>query len=245
MNTIVEISTPLLITNANKVSDVAPKPQGLCSRLACGMASCLDHFNLGVGSAAIIIPVSGGVSYLAGKAGLIQVISSHLGLIKKVAASDAIGNLMNGLVLQIGSSIPRKYQSVFALQVGLGNVGVPIAEEILFRGLIQDLLLTRIPKYVIKKIAPGKEKALDTKIVRAICIIITAAHFSATHLVDSEILDDSFSSKLLVSTFVGGIGLGILKESKAGLLGAIGCHIANNMISYGFLELLKNMAISK
>jgi len=42
---------------------------------------------------------------------------------------------------------------------------------------------------------------------------------------------DSYFRMQLVSTFVGGIGLGILKESKVGLLGAIGSHIGNNMLA--------------
>ena len=42
---------------------------------------------------------------------------------------------------------------------------------------------------------------------------------------------DTYVSLQLVATFVGGIGLGILKESNAGLLGAIGAHVTNNMIA--------------
>jgi hypothetical protein len=245
----VESSTPMILSNTDIVPGVMPKPQGLCNRLVYGTANCVKRFGMGVAAAGITTPISGGVSYLAGKVGLIQEIGDQASLIKEQVANmaklgfkmdgDAIMNapcMMEELVKQINSNIPwpEAHASVFALkasQVKLIGVGIPIAEEILFRGLIQDVLLTRVPKYVIRKIAPGKETALDTRIAKAARITLTAALFSAAHLANSGFFADSYVSMQLVSTFVGGIGLGILKESKVGLLGAMGGHIANNMIA--------------
>lgn len=255
MNTNMAVnSTPTLVSSeVNKVVDgkvdEKAKSPGLCTRLAYGTANCVKRFGLGVAAAGIGTPISWGASYLAGKVGLIQEIGDQASLVKEQMAnmaklgfkmdSDAIMNAtckMQTLVDQINSNIPWKeaHTSVFAVkaaQVGMMGVGIPIVEEIVFRGLIQDVLLTRIPKYVIKKIAPGKETALDTRIAKAARITLTAALFSAAHLANSGFFADSYVSMQLVATFVGGIGLGILKESNAGLLGAMGGHIANNMIA--------------
>lgn len=242
-------STPALVSSeVNKVPDESTKSPGLCTRLPSGTANCVKCFGLGVAAAGIEIPISWGASYLAGKVGLIQQVGDRASFIKEQAANmakhgykidgDVIENAtckMQALVDQINSNIPGEeaHTSVFGLKAAkVGMIGVygPIIEELLFRGLIQDVLLTRIPKYVIKKIAPGKETALDTRVAQATRITLAAALFSAAHLTNSD-MPDSYVSMQLVATFVGGIALGILKESKAGLLGAMGCHIGGNMIA--------------
>lgn len=224
------------------------KSPGLCTRLAYGTVNCVKRFGLGVAAAGIGIPIAWGASYLAGKVGLIQEMGDPASLIKEqVAKYTAMGGLkidgdvianatcqMQTLADQINSNSPweEPFISVFAIKatiVAIAGVGVPIFEEIIFRDLIQNFFLTWIPKYVIKKIAPGKETILDTRIAQAARIILTAALFSAAHLGNSKYFADAVVSMQLVTTFVGGIGLGILKESKAGLLGAMGGHMANNM----------------
>ncbi len=49
------------------------------------------------------------------------------------------------------------------------------------------------------------------------------------HLQNSAVFDDGYVSDQLMRTFVMGLGLGILKKSKAGMLGAIGAHVVNNL----------------
>lgn len=242
-------STPMLISNANKIPDVIPKPQRLCTRLAYGTANCVKRFGMNVAAVGIGTPISMGASYLANKVGLIQGTGDQANLIKEqIAIMARLGFKMDGdaimnatckieeLVKQINSNIPRpqahtSVSAVKATLVGTTGVGFPIIEEILFRGLVQDVLLTRIPKFVLKKVLPGKETALDTRIAKAARITLTAALFSASHLTNSGLFADSYISMQLVATFALGIGLGILKESKAGLLGTMGGHIAHNMIA--------------
>lgn len=105
----------------------------------------------------------------------------------------------------------------------------PICEELVFRYLLQDVILTKIPKYVVKKIAPGKETALDTTVAKAIRIVVTAVLFSGAHYSNDHLSPQKLCYQL-VSTAVGGITLGILKESKAGLLGAVASHATFNML---------------
>jgi hypothetical protein len=249
MNTDMNLKSAPVSSDVNTVLEASAKSPGLCTRLAYDTANYVKRFGLGVAAGGIGSHISWGASYLAGKVGLIQEIGDLASSVKEHMAnmakhgfkidSDAIINStckMQALVDQVNSNIPweQEHTSVFAFkaaQVGMEGIGMPIVEEIVFRGLIQDVLLTRIPKYVIRKIAPGKEIALDTKIAKVARITLTAALFSATHLANSGFLADSHVSKQLVAAIVAGIGLGILKESNAGLLGAIGGHIANNIIA--------------
>ncbi|MBM3183732.1 MAG: CPBP family intramembrane metalloprotease [Chlamydiae bacterium] len=96
---------------------------------------------------------------------------------------------------------------------------------------MQDVLLKRLPKWALKKIAPGKEAALDSRIAKVARVVLTAALFSAFHLVNQGVLSDAYVKAQLIGTFVLGLGFGAIKESKAGLLGSIGAHMANNMLA--------------
>ena len=96
---------------------------------------------------------------------------------------------------------------------------IPIIEEILFRYLLQDVIFTQIPKYVLKRIKPGSEVVLDSRSFKIAKIFLTATLFSAGHIQERR-----------VHAFIGGVVYGILKESKYGLVSTIGGHIANNTI---------------
>lgn len=107
----------------------------------------------------------------------------------------------------------------------------PVQEEIFFRYLVQDVLFTKIPKYIVKKITPGRETTFfDSSTAKAIRITLTAAAFSAIHLFNKG-EPPSIIKIQVVSTFAMGIGFGIVKESKAGLLGSIGAHMAFNFVA--------------
>lgn len=205
---------------------------------------CIKRFGFGVAAEGIILPVTGGAVFLSQKIGLIQEMGDSANLIKELVAkvsvlanikldAETIANAtcpLQEFVSQIGAP----HQAVFKLKaglVGLVAVGTPIVEEVIFRGLIQDVMLKRVPKYLIKKIAPGKETALDSTIAKITRITLTAALFSASHLSNLEALPDSYVSAQVVGTFVMGIGWGALKEfePKGGLLSSIGAHITQNL----------------
>lgn len=119
-----------------------------------------------------------------------------------------------------------------------------IFEEIQFRYLLQDWILTRIPKKTIACILPGKESYLNSNLYKAIKILITAylfseAHRSNTYMCNLTIKESEYQ---LVNTFVLGIILGIAKESRLGLSGAIGLHAGNNLqaLALGWLKESKN-----
>lgn len=244
MNTTVESSTPMQISNANRVPDVTPKPQGLCTRLAYGTANCVKRFGLGVAAAGIITPLTTGTYYLAQLGGLLpevtreNTIRGTITNLQNMGLKFNIESLLNATCYveeytkQYNSNVPfYMHQTPLSMKViNSANVGViaPLLEEVLFRGLMQDVLLTRIPKFIVKKIAPGRETALDSSVAKAARITLTAAAFSAFHLQNQGLFADSYVTMQLVAAFAMGIGFGMLKESKAGLLGSVGAHMANN-----------------
>lgn len=230
------------------------KPLSLCSRMAYDIVSCTKKFGLGVAAAGIITPLANGVSSLAQMGGLIPKITTE-GNIREVVANyqkmnftemnadklvnascyiEELTRQLNLHAIQSSAGWEMLDYTVSSLKgetVGSLAIGIPMGEEILFRGLIQGTYLTRIPKYVIKKFAPGKETVLDTTIAKVARILLTSAAFSAYHLQNQGVVSDAYVTMQLVATFVMGIGFGLLKESKAGLLGSIGAHMANNFVA--------------
>lgn len=107
----------------------------------------------------------------------------------------------------------------------------PLGEELAFRGLLQDVLLKRVTKWAVKKIAPEKEKALDSPAAKVIRVLLSAAAFSAYQLHQTNPSFGAVGSARFVQAFVLGLGLGWLKESSAGLGGSLGLHVAHAFYS--------------
>lgn len=61
------------------------------------------------------------------------------------------------------------------------QVGVVIAEEILFRKIIQSYSLYKIPQKIIKTINPEYKKVVDKKISKNVRALLTALIFSLSH----------------------------------------------------------------
>lgn len=226
------------------------RSSSLCVRMAYRTANVVKRFGIGVAAACIVTPISLGSIFLAQKMELIQGTGDRLSLLKEGAAkladlgiyldTEALANPicpMEEYAKQWNRTFrnsPELQLTVFGLKASLFAfvvLAAPLCEEVIFRGLIQDVLLKRIPKYFVKKIAPGKETSLDSNISKVVRITLTAALFSAAHLSNSKIAADSYVSMNLIATFVLGIGCGVLKETKAGLLGAVGAHMNNNIFA--------------
>lgn len=102
----------------------------------------------------------------------------------------------------------------------------PIYEEIIYRGYYQDFILTRVPNYCFKNLTLTKN-LLDSKIVKLARITFVSYLFAKEHLEGP--LPDDYKKAQAIGAFTMGIGLGLLKESKPGLLGAIGAHFSHNL----------------
>jgi membrane protease YdiL (CAAX protease family) len=129
-------------------------------------------------------------------------------------------NLLSG-----ENNTPESIARVSALQL----IVIPVvAEELIFRGLLQDVILKRLVGKVVQKIAPSHAGLVDSKIYTAIRIALTTYAFMSIHEANRAIMADSYVDKQLVGTIIMGIGFGILKEAK-GLSWAIGAHAINNL----------------
>lgn len=103
----------------------------------------------------------------------------------------------------------------------------PIKEELIFRGLIQDLLLKRLLGKAIQAVSPRNASWVDSRVAKIFRIIITAALFGAAHLGTQGQAAFKFQA---FYAFAGGCILGAIKESRLGLIGSIGCHMMNNAL---------------
>lgn len=113
----------------------------------------------------------------------------------------------------------------------------PVLEELCFRGVIQGVLLQDLPKGIVKTIAPGKEKILNSTLAKTIRIALAASLFAFAHLSNEGRFPDSYVKAQVVGSLVSGVIYGILQESRLGLLSAIGAHFVNNCIASVMISL--------
>lgn len=109
------------------------------------------------------------------------------------------------------------------------NLMIPIAEETFFRGLIQDVVLTRLVSKVVKRNFADYASMLDSKIYTGIRILLTSLYFSYAHRDNRLVYADRYVDQQLIATLVQGVGFGILKETH-GLAASVGAHATNNFV---------------
>ncbi|HEV8051568.1 MAG TPA: CPBP family intramembrane glutamic endopeptidase, partial [Parachlamydiaceae bacterium] len=177
------------------------------------------HFSIGLVSSLLLSPIAKGAVYLAEITGLIAPeVFSMADHWKQTAAAYAKGNITIDAERIINTTCPLQEfvtqlnhnsrnstpMSVYDLKkfTVLSSLPSSIIEELIFRGLVQDVLLKRIPQFIINKVAPGNEHFLDTKIAKVARIVLTASLFSAAHLSNKGIYSDAFVNGQVVATFV-------------------------------------------
>lgn len=58
---------------------------------------------------------------------------------------------------------------------------VGLVEEIAFRGVIQQVILTNISKYIVRKISPEKEHLVNSRMMKGVRVVLTAGLFALAH----------------------------------------------------------------
>lgn len=101
-------------------------------------------------------------------------------------------------------------------------VKAPIFHEVLFRGLLQDVILKQGVKKAVALVSPKHAELVDSKVYTAARILITSALYSFYREVN-------YRSNLAIANFLYGLGFGILKE-KYGLASAVGAHMLNAFV---------------
>jgi membrane protease YdiL (CAAX protease family) len=105
-----------------------------------------------------------------------------------------------------------------------GVVTSPVKEEIVFRGVLQGLLLDKLPATLFK----DKNRIVNTRLSCLMRTVIISKLFADAHQNNNQ---SSISQIRTFHAFFLGLGLGLIKESRLKLAGAIGAHMANNFIS--------------
>lgn len=101
-------------------------------------------------------------------------------------------------------------------------VSAPIFHEVLFRGLLQDIILKQGVKKAVALVSPKHAELVDSKAYTAARILVASAFFSYYCGVN-------YHGKKIIPSLLNGIGFGLLKE-KYGLASAIGAHMLNAFI---------------
>ena len=230
---------------SNRSSRLFAKGTGACRTLSMKTLRCAKNFGLGAAAGTLICyPVNRGVRFIGEHLGLLDLDpKTHkkkaLELLCKNNPNYDREKLENAphyfeeLTAQLNqlNGTSTSVNTIKITSIGIVGIASPIAEEILFRWLLQDVILKKTPLFVLKKMTPGKEKLVDAKITKCFRIGFVSTLFSAAHLLNQGIFPDSYVRQQIISTLFLGSICGILKESKLGLSGAIGAHIANNIVA--------------
>ncbi len=116
-----------------------------------------------------------------------------------------------------------------AMMVFKSVMFMPIVEEVLFRGFFQGIVQKWIPGKILQTISPQLNWAIDHKLNLIGRIALNALIFSYYHNSNRQFLSDDQVDLQVIHTLVIGICFGALKESRFGLMGAIGAHMGNNL----------------
>lgn len=245
MTTPIPNTTTTLTTPSQTLSRLST----MCNKVASRVSKCVRDVSLGVMASSAISPISFGTTFIAQHIGIIQKLEDSASLVSEGARNleklgysfiaDRLADAdcpMHEFVQQwnkLHRYHPHFQQTVMSVKVSMAaSIGIilPVCEEILFRGLMQEVLLKKIPKYILSKIAHEKETYLNSTIAKVTRITLSAGAFSAYHLTNSGFMPESYVSAQIAGTFILGIGCGILQEN-VGLFGAIGAHAANNIMA--------------
>ena len=136
----------------------------------------------------------------------------------------------NGYYQEMKKQIPELSSEIDAWKfmaptsILIGGIG----EELLFRGVVQDLLLKRALSRVIQMVSPRAASWIDRTGGKVFRITLAAALFGGYHLIGTK-GGAAIQYQAFVATAQGFL-LGTIKESRWGLVGAIGSHMLINAI---------------
>lgn len=111
-------------------------------------------------------------------------------------------------------------QRVTLLEEGVRN---PLLNGLVFQGLIQDVLLTRM----VRAVLPESEKdAVNSTVAKTFRAIVTAAAYAATQAYDPAAASEScYNSQAMAAHFVTGLFFSAIKETPLGTSGSLGAQM--------------------
>jgi membrane protease YdiL (CAAX protease family) len=220
---------------------------GLCSFLTQKITTCVANIGLGAAATGIFLPVKNVAVSFAQYLGWVPTLTVETSIRGYVAKQQVMGctKMDADVLVQAPCYLEELAKQLTECGISLTAAAIkahtlastviiyPILEEVFFRQLIQTIILPPYTKRIMRFIRPAGSFQLNNIIDKVVRILITAALFSSFHLQNKKIWDDSTVDVQVLSAFVFGIGLGIVKESRAGILGSIVAHMVNNLIAVG------------
>lgn len=114
--------------------------------------------------------------------------------------------------------------------VGVGQlVGMGTGEEVIIRGILQDGLLTRVPKAVLGIF--GKNHWVDSRPAQVVRGGISAAAFAAIHLANLRVFSEEQVRVQIANTLGLGIACAAVKERTGSVVAAMGLHGLYNALA--------------
>src|SRR3990167_4964302 len=106
----------------------------------------------------------------------------------------------------------------------------PIFEELVFRVLLQEYALKKIPEKILKKISPSHVSLIHGKAAKITRVALSALAFSLVHLPSSSASGGKLYGTLfrLIDFFASGLLLGAIQEKTGNPLFNIAAHAGMN-----------------
>lgn len=101
----------------------------------------------------------------------------------------------------------------------------------MFRHLIQKILLPNFFENKISQKKENKEKSLNSRVDKAARIGLTTVLFSSIHLLNNGFFPDDYVKMQTLNALTVGMILGVVRETRLGLSGAIIAHVVHNCIA--------------
>ena len=145
-----------------------------------------------------------------------------------------------GLLAQLGAGIG----AIAGYWIGEGYLAnhyvmsatVPV-EEFIFRVLIQDVLLKKLPQAILNKISPELADKVNSNGAKIMRVALSSIAFSLFHLINLKIYSEDVVTLQLANTLGVGLICGFLQEKTGDAWAALGLHLAFNNINTLKLEL--------
>lgn len=216
-----------------------PRRLSFCETLRERTVRCARKLGLGAAAGVVMAPISRGLIYLGQKAGMLPSLADRAGLLREGLGkmpfrldAEAIANAacpIQEYAQQLSKASGTLFTAGSIKAQFIGSLGIagPIFEEVIHRGLIQDLCMDRLGGLALR--LQGNAPSLTVqKILR---IALSAGVFALMHLANQETMAASYAQNQVAASFLRGLIYSTLKESDLGLAGAIGAHMANNFIA--------------
>jgi membrane protease YdiL (CAAX protease family) len=116
---------------------------------------------------------------------------------------------------------------------GFGHFGAtfltcPFSEEIVFRGMLQEIILKKIPAKILQQVAPSYASMINSKAATAARILISAGTFALVHAAAPQHPYDS--AFFLFQKFAVGVCCGVIQEVAGNVFLSTAFHAGGNLI---------------